>query len=366
MNALFPRSGILDIQPYKPGDSRVPGYDNPVKLASNESPLGPSPKVATAINNALGKLHLYPDGDTGALRQAIARSHGINADTVICTAGSEQFLHLVARAYAGPGDEILYPQYGFLAYPLAAMGAGAKPVEAPQSVDHTDVDVLLNRVTSRTKIVFLANPNNPTGTYLPHTEISRLRERLPDTVLLVLDEAYAEYADAPDYQSALAMVDNGDNNVVVTRTFSKIHGLAALRVGWGYCPANVADVLRRVRYSFAVTTLGQVAAIAALDDPDHVARAKDHNDTWLPRMSEALEAMGLRVTPSLGNFVLAHFPGGADEASAADAHLRADGIIARPVGGYGLPQCLRITIGTEDENNRILGSLKAFRDARQM
>ncbi len=265
------------------------------------------------------------------------------------------------RAYAGPGDEVLYPQYGFLAYPLAAKGAGATPVEAPQSVDHTDVDVILNHVTARTRVVFLANPNNPTGTYITASEVRRLRDGLPRGVLLVLDEAYAEYVDRPDYESALGMVEEGDANVVVTRTFSKAYGLAALRVGWGYCPPSVADVIRRVRYSFAVTTLAQVSAIAALGDKEHLAKAKAHNDTWLPWLKKELEALGLKVTPSVGNFVLAHFPGGPDEARAADAYLRRDGIIARPVAGYGLPQCLRITIGRDDENRKLIKSLKAFR-----
>jgi histidinol-phosphate aminotransferase len=360
MNAILPRPGVLDISPYVPGESKVPGFQDPIKLASNESPLGPSPRVAEAISAQIGKLHLYPDPDAVELRQALGQAYGINADNVICTAGSEQLLHLLARAYAGPGDEILYPQYGFLAYPLAAKGAGATPVEAPQSVEHTDVDVLLNHVTARTKILFLANPNNPTGTWLPASEIRRLRDELPADVLLVIDEAYAEYSNAPDYESALSMVESGNDNVVVTRTFSKIFGLAALRVGWGYCPPAVLDVLKRVRYSFAVTRPAQVAAVAALADKDHIARAKAHNDKWLPWVTENLEKLGIRVTPSLGNFVLAHFPGDGEGARAADAHLRSDGIIVRPMAGYGLPGCLRITIGTEAENRKLIESLKTF------
>ena len=361
MNALLPRPGVLDISPYVPGESRVPGFENPVKLASNESPLGPSPSVAEAISAKFDKLHLYPDPDAVDLRGAIGRAYEIDAGNVICTAGSEQLLHLIARAYAGPGDEIFYPQYGFLAYPLAAKGAGAMPVEAPQSAEHTDVDVLLNHVTARTKVLFLANPNNPTGTWLPATEIRRLREGLPSSVLLVIDEAYAEYSNAPDYESALSMVEGDNANVVVTRTFSKIFGLAALRVGWGYCPPSVIDVLKRVRYSFAVTTPAQVAAVAALGDKDHIARAKAHNDTWLPWVAANLEKLGIKVTPSLGNFVLAHFPGDSEGARAADSHLRSDGIIVRPMAGYGLPQCLRITIGTEAENKKLIESLKNFR-----
>ncbi|RMF09494.1 MAG: histidinol-phosphate transaminase [Alphaproteobacteria bacterium] len=361
MNALYPRPAILDITPYKPGESRIPGFVEPIKLASNESPLGPSPKVRDAIAAQMDRLHLYPDGDATALRQAIAARHDIKPDNIVCTAGSEQMLHLLVRAYAGPGDEVLYPRYGFLVYALAAKSAGATPVEAPQAVDHTDIDVILNHVTARTRIVFLANPNNPTGTYLPAVDIRRLRENLPREVLMVVDEAYAEYVDRPDYESAMPLVENSDNNVVVTRTFSKAYGLAALRVGWTYCPPPVVDVIRRIRYSFAVTTLGQVSAIAALGDRDHLARAKAHNDAWLPWLTAELEALDIKVTPSVANFALAHFRGGAEEAKAADAHLRRDGIIVRPVAGYGLPQCLRITVGREHENRKLIDSLKQFR-----
>lgn len=358
MNAPFPRAGILDIAPYQPGESRIPGHTRVIKLASNESPLGPSPRVAEALARAMGSLHLYPDSATAELRAALAARHGLEAERILCSSGSEEMIHMLARAYAGPGDEILYSQYGFIAYPIAARAAGASPVMAAEQDYTTDTAALLAAVTPRTRVLFLANPNNPTGTHISAESLREFHAALPRHVLLVLDEAYAEYADAADYRSALDLARSA-GNIVVLRTFSKIYGLAALRVGWSYCPPAVIDVLNRIRCTFNVTALSQIAACTALEDEDHLATARAHNAQWLPWLGAELQAMGIRTSPSIGNFLLAHF---ADEqqAQAADAHLRKDGIIVRPVAGYGLRHHLRITVGQEAENRALVASLRGF------
>lgn len=360
MSKPTPRPGILDIHAYQPGESKIPGVSRVIKLASNESPLGPSPSVIEAVRSHLSGLELYPDSSAGDLRAALGRAHGLDPARILCTAGSEEVLHLIAKAYAGPGDEILYSQYGFIAYPIAAQAVGATPVTALEKDFTTDIDALLAAVTGATKIVFLANPNNPTGTYLPYDEIQSLRRELPRNILLVLDAAYAEYADRPDYNPGTALVDNGDDNVVVTRTFSKIYGMAGMRLGWTYCPAGVIEVLNRIRGTFNVPTLTQIAGIAALSDPDHIAAAKAHNLEELAFVTSELEASGIKVTPSICNFLIAHFPGGPEQARAADACLRAKGIIIRPVAGYGLPQCLRISIGGTQENRLLVEHLQEF------
>jgi histidinol-phosphate aminotransferase len=361
MNQPTPRPGIMDIHAYQPGDSKIPGIDKVIKLASNESPLGPSPKVIEALRHHLNGLELYPDSSAGDVRQALGHTHGLDPTRILCTTGSEDVLHLIAKAYAGPGDEILYSQYGFIAYPIAAQAVGATPVKAPEKNFTADVDALLAAVTPRTKILFLANPNNPTGTYLREQEIERLRSGLPKNVMLVLDAAYAEYVDRPDYNPGTALVDGGNDNVVVTRTFSKIYGMAGMRLGWTYCPASVTQVLNRIRGTFNIPTLTQIAGIAALSDPEHIAAAKAHNLREIALVTEGLEAAGLSVTPSVGNFLIAHFPGGPDEAKAADSYLRSKGIIVRPIAAYGLPQCLRITIGRETENRLLVKNLQDFR-----
>lgn len=361
MNAPFPRAGILDIAPYQPGESKIPGHARVIKLASNESPLGPSPRVADALAGAMDALHLYPDSATVDLRTALAERHGLETGRILCSSGSEEMIHMLARAYAGPGDEILYSQYGFIAYPIAARAAGATPVVAMERDFRTDCAALLAAVTPRTRVLFLANPNNPTGTHISGEELCALHAALPPRVLLVLDEAYAEYAGAADYRSALDLAQSAEN-VVVLRTFSKIYGLAALRVGWAYCPESVIDVLNRIRCTFNVTGLSQIAARAALADETHMAAAKAHNAEWLPWLARELQAIGIKSSPSIGNFLLAHFAG-AEQAQAADAHLRGGGIIVRPVAGYGLERQLRITVGREAENRALVASLARFMGA---
>ncbi|TCT05911.1 pyridoxal phosphate-dependent aminotransferase [Aquabacter spiritensis] len=355
--APVPRPGVLAIDAYVPGRSQAPGVAKVFKLSSNETPLGPSPRARDAYLACAPFLQDYPDGSAAVLRAAIGAVHGIDPDRIVCGAGSDELLALAARAYLGPGDECVFTQFGFLVYRIATLAAGATPVVAAER-DHTaEVDAILACVTPRTRVVFLANPNNPTGTYLPYAEVLRLHAALPARVLLVLDAAYCEYLTRADYDPGLALALAAPN-VLMTRTFSKIHGLAALRLGWAVGPAPVIDALNRVRGPFNVTGPAIAAGAAAIADHDHVARAVAHNAHWLPKLSAGLRALGLPVTPSVTNFVLVHFPD-PEARAAADRFLTARGLIARPVGAYGLPAALRITVGSEEANNLVV---RAFAD----
>jgi histidinol-phosphate aminotransferase len=357
-NAPTPRPGILDISPYVPGESSVPGGMKPIKLSSNETPLGPSPKAIAAYKAVGDELDRYPDGASTALREAIARQYGLNPDRIVCGNGSDELINLIAHAYLGPGDEAVYSAHGFLMYKIATLANGAKPVAVPERGYRADVDAMLASVGPKTKVVFLANPNNPTGTYVPNEEVRRLHKGLPGNVLLVIDAAYSEYVRRNDYEAGLELVAT-TSNTVMTRTFSKIYGLAALRLGWAYCPADIADVLNRVRGPFNVNAPALAAGVAALADRAHVEHAVAHNDKWLPWVTAEIGKLGLEVTPSVGNFVLIHFASPKD-AIAADEHLKARGIILRRVAAYGLPNCLRMTIGTEDDNHKVVAALKSF------
>ena len=356
----IPRPGILAIEAYVPGESKVAGGLKPAKLSSNETPLGASPKAIAAYRAGAETLERYPDGSASGLRQAIASAYGINADRIVCGAGSDEILQLVAKAYLGPGDEAIYTEHGFLVYRIAILACGATPVVAPERDFHTDVDAILARVTPATRIVFVANPNNPTGTFVPVSEVRRLRASLPGNVLLVLDAAYCEYVRRNDYEAGFELVATTDNTIMA-RTFSKLHGLAALRLGWGYGPPEVIDVINRIRGPFNVSAPAIAAGIAAIQDTAHQDLGVAHNDRWLPVMTAALTKLGLTVTPSVGNFVLAHLPAtpGRD-ASAADAFLKSRGILVRRVTAYGLPNALRITLGTADENERVIAALAEF------
>lgn len=360
MTRIEPRNGVLNITPYKAGDAKIEGFDRVIKLASNESPMGPSPKAVQAVKDmADSGMQLYPDPGCTALRHAIGEVHGLNPEQIICSNGSEELLHLLAKGYASDGDEVIFCQYGFIAYPITIHAVGATPVMVDEDNYKANVDAILAAQTERTKIVNLANPNNPTGTYLPKSEVERLRAGLRDDILLILDAAYAEYVDQPDYDAGIGLVDNGMENTVVTRTFSKIYGLAAARVGWAYAPESVMDILQRIRGTFNVTALSQAAAIAAVRDQDHMEKAKAHNLKWLPKMIAAIEEMGVTVTPSQGNFVLAHFKD-AEQSQAVDSFLRSKGIIVRPVGNYDLAHALRITIGTDEENEALLSAMGTY------
>ncbi|HUW74625.1 MAG TPA: histidinol-phosphate transaminase [Methyloceanibacter sp.] len=353
-----PRPGILDIAPYIPGTSALPGAGKVVKLSSNETPLGPSPKAVEAYLAEANRLSRYPDGSAAPLREALADRYGLDAARIVCGAGSDELLNLLAAAYLGPGDEAIYSEHGFLVYKIAILAHGATPVVAPETELTADVDAILARVSDATRMVFLANPNNPTGTYLPFDEIKRLHAGLPDDVILVLDAAYAEYVRANDYEAGIELVATSANTVM-TRTFSKIYGLAALRLGWAYCPAPIADALNRIRGPFNVTGPSIAAGIAALNDQPHMQEAVAHNTAWLGTMAEALAGIGLTVTPSAANFLLVHFPDG-KPAQEADKFLHERRIILRRVGEYGFPEALRMTIGTEQENQAALEALTEF------
>lgn len=358
MNAPVARPGIMDITPYVGGESALPGVSRIIKLASNEGALGPSPRAMETFRSVASELHRYPDGGATKLREAIAARYGLDANRLVCGAGSDELLGLLCRAYAGPSDEVLYSQHGFLMYPIAAKTAGATPVTAEESNLTANVDNLLGKVSPRTKIVFIANPNNPTGTYIPAEEMKRLRAGLPDHVLLVIDAAYAEFVDRNDYSNGNELVDAG-SNTIVTRTFSKIHALGGLRVGWAYGPANIIDVLHRVRNPFNVSNAAQAAAIAAIEDTAFTDLCKAHNDHWMPWLSDQLTSLGLGVVPSVCNFVLVRF-GTPERGKRADEFLRSKGIIVRAMGGYGLPDALRITIGRDDENQAVVAALAEF------
>jgi histidinol-phosphate aminotransferase len=357
-SAPQPRPGIMSISAYVPGESEVESGAKPIKLSSNETPLGPSPKAIAAYKAEADRLERYPDGASTALRKAIGKHYGLDPARIICGAGSDELISLIAHHYAGAGDEVLFTAHAFAMFKIFTLASGATPVEAPERDYTADVDALLERVTPRTRIVFLANPNNPTGTYIPHDEVRRLHRGLPSHTLLVLDAAYGEYVRRNDYEAGLELVAN-NANAVMLRTFSKVYGLAALRLGWAYCPAEVAGVLNRVRGPFNVTSPAIAAGIAALADTEHVEKAVSHNERWLPWVAAELTRIGIKVTPSIGNFVLMHFPAGKTVAD-ADKHLKTRGIIVRPVGAYGIPNALRMTIGTEDENRKAVAALAEF------
>ena len=355
-----PRPGVLDIDPYVPGKSKASGAGKLFKLSSNETPLGPSPKAIAAFHAASEMLEFYPAGGATLLRNAIGRATGLSPERIVCGCGSDELLHLIAQAYLGPGDEGLYCEYGFLVYPIAIRSVGARPVVAPEKNYHTDVDALLAAVSERTKVVYLANPNNPTGSYIPFDEVRRLHAALPPRVVLVLDAAYAEYVQKNDYESGIELVSSSDN-VVMTRTFSKIYGLANLRIGWLYGPDHIVDALNRIRGPFNMTGPAIAAGAAAVEDREFTRAAAEHNAIWLPRLTAALEAIGLTVLPSVGNFVLALFP---DEdgrsAPDADAFLLSHNIIVRRMEAYHLPNALRISVGSAEANEAVVAALADF------
>jgi histidinol-phosphate aminotransferase len=362
MSALRPqpRPGVLDIDPYVPGKSAAPGVARVFKLSSNETPLGPSPKALAAYRAVADHLQDYPDGASTVLREAIGRAFGLDPNRIVCGAGSDDLLNLLADAYLRDGDEAIYTTHGFLVYPIATLGSGAKPIVAPEKNHTADVDAILSKVTERTKVVFLANPNNPTGTYVPFDEVKRLHKGLPPHVLLVLDAAYAEYVRRNDYEAGIELVATSEN-VVMCRTFSKIYGLAALRLGWMYGPAHVVDAINRIRGPFNVNSAAMAAGVAAIADTAHVETARVHNDKWLGWLTQEIRKLGLEVTPSIANFVLIHFPERKGKtAEDADAFLTKRGLILRRVKAYHLPNALRMTVGSEEANRLVVAALAEF------
>lgn len=354
-----PKPGIAEISPYVGGKSKAEGAQRVIKLSSNENPWGPSPKATAAYAAQAANLNRYPDGGHGDLREAIAGALNLPAAQLICGSGSDELIGMLVHAYAGQGDEVLYSQHGFLMYKIYALANGATPVTAPEQNLLADVDALLAAVTPRTKILFLANPNNPTGTLLPFAEVRRLRKALPEHIILGLDAAYAEYLDQPDYEDGRSLVAEGTNTVVF-HTFSKIYGLPGLRLGFAYAPAHIIDILNRVRSPFNVTAPALAAGIAAIQDQDYVKQMREKNAVELARVEKAIQAMGYATVPSTTNFLMVKF--GA-QAAAVNAHLAKHGLIVRDVVSYGLPEYLRISIGTTEENGLLLDALAAYANA---
>jgi histidinol-phosphate aminotransferase len=364
MITLSPKPWIEAIAPYVPGRSSTDDGRKVSKLSSNENPLGTSEAAREAFRAGAASLDRYPDANAADLREAIAAAHGLDPARVIYGTGSDEILHLAAGAYAGFGDEVLFVRYGFSVYPIAARRVGAEPVEAPDRDYATDIDALIAAITPKTRVIFVANPNNPTGTYTPRAEIQRLYAAVPADCLLVIDQAYAEYLDTNEDDGAMALAKTQDN-VLVTRTFSKIFGLAAERIGWGYGPAKVIDALHKIRAPFNVTTAGQKAAIAALGDTDFVDRSRAHNREWRAWFEGEIATLGnkgLRAVPSKANFSLILFNGNL-KAERAYHGLMDAGYIVRWLPGQGLPHGLRITIGTEAETKGLMAALRRMVEA---
>lgn len=355
-----PRPGVLDIDLYVPGKSAAAPGVRTFKLSSNETPLGPSPHAREAYAAAARTLDLYPDGSARRLREAIGRRYGLDPDRIVCGCGSDDLLSLLAYAFVGPGDEGIVTRHGFLVHKIAIQAAGGTAVVADETDLTADVDRILARLSPRTRAVFLANPNNPTGTYLPDAGIRRLHAALPAHVLLVLDAAYAEYAGAADYASGLDLAAKAEN-VVVTRTFSKVHGLAALRIGWCFAPPVVVDALNRIRGPFNTNGPAIAAGVAAIEDVGHVEASVAHNARWLPWLTDEIRRLGVEVVPSAANFVLLRFPETPGRtAEEADAFLTRHGLVLRAVKAYGLPDCLRLSVGDEEANRLVVATLARF------
>lgn len=353
-----PRPTILSIEPYVGGESKIPGVNRIIKLSSNEGAFGVPPGARAAMVESAAEMHRYPDGGATALREAIGRRFGLDPARIVCGNGSDELIGQLILSYGGEGTELVMSAHGFIMYDLAGRYAGCRVIKVPERDLQPDVDAMLAAVGPRTRLVFLANPNNPTGSLLSASEVERLRAGLPGDVLLVLDAAYAEYVTRPDYDPGTALVDAG-TNTVMTRTFSKIFGMGGARLGWAYAPAPIADILNRVRGPFNVNAPAMAAGIAALAEPGWVEKSVAHNAEWRERLTGALRDLGIAVHPSEGNFILADF-GTPARAKAADAALRARGLIVRAMGGYSLPHCLRITVGTAEECGMVEDALAAF------
>ncbi|MEM9837980.1 MAG: histidinol-phosphate transaminase [Pseudomonadota bacterium] len=363
MKRPTPRPGLLEIDPYVPGKSKR--ADGPVyKLSSNESALGPAPSAAAAAADAIENAHLYPDGSASALREKLGEVHGLEPEQIIVGNGSDDILSLTVRSFSSPGDEILISRHGFSYYPILARSEGCVPVFADEEDLTASVDALLSQVTERTRVLLLANPNNPTGTRLPHAEVERLRAELRSDIMLVLDGAYAEYVSDPNYDPGAGMVRkaaaSGSDNVIMTRTFSKIYGLGGVRVGWGYAPPSVIDILNRIRGPFNVSSTGLAAAEAALDDQDFVAENRQHNEREMARVVGVLRQRGAEVRLGEGNFIIMRFDG-PEMAKAFLQHCESHGVFIRSLTSASLPDWLRISIGSEEANSAFLDAHWSFK-----
>ncbi|MGE5502333.1 MAG: histidinol-phosphate transaminase [Ignavibacteriales bacterium] len=355
-----PKAGILDIAQYVGGKSKVEGVEHPVKLSSNENVLGSSPAAQTAYAEAAGRLQMYPDGKAGPLRAAIAERYGLEPDRLVFGCGSDEIFAMLNQVFLEPGDNVIQGEHGFAAYAIGARACQAEVRLAKETRYTIDIDEVLKLVDERTRIVFIANPANPTGTWISGEEVRRLHAGLPPSVVLVLDGAYAEFATDPNYEDGIALARESEN-VVVTRTFSKIHGLAALRVGWAYAPPHIADALERIRPPFNVGIPAIEAAVAALADEDFQRRSLELVERWRPYLVQQLGGIGLEPVPSAANFVLVGFPKTSGKTAAdAEPFLASKGLIVRAVGGYNLPDHLRITIGLEEHNRAVVEALTEF------
>ena len=359
-DAIRPQPGILDIALYQGGKDAVAGVANTVKLSSNENPFGPSAKAKDAFTRSVHKLHRYPGTDHAGLRAAIAEVHGLDPDRVICGVGSDEIITFLCQAYAGPKDEVVFTEHGFLMYRISALAAGAVPVEVAERERTTDVDAILQACTRRTRLVFIANPNNPTGTMISAAEVARLADAMPAQAILVLDGAYAEYVEG--FDGGLALIE-ARSNIVMTRTFSKIYGLGGLRIGWGYGPREIIDVLNRIRGPFNLSNTQLETAEAAMRDQDHLLRCRTDNARMRNWLAEALAELGIPSDTSLANFILARFAS-VEEAEACDIFLQSQGLIVRRVAGYKLPHCLRITIGDESSCRRVAHAIAQFKGVK--
>ena len=352
-----PQPGILDIELYVGGKSSVQGVQDILKLSSNENPFGASDRAKDAFGKTVHTLHRYPNTDHRSLRQAIGDVHWLDPDRIICGVGSDEIIMLLCQAYAGPRDEVVFTEHGFLMYRISTLAAGATPVEVPERERVTDVDAILRACNTRTKLVFVANPNNPTGTMISPADMERLAAGLPPQAILVIDGAYAEYVDGYDGGSGLA---TARDNVVMTRTFSKIYGLGGLRIGWGYGPREIIDVLNRIRQPFNLSNTQLDVAEAAVRDQDWVTRCRSENARMRHWLAEALAEVGVPSDTSMANFVLARFSS-PEEAAACDEFLQTQGLIVRRVASYNLPHCLRITVGDESGCRRIAHAVGQFK-----
>ncbi len=356
--------GVRQLKPYEPGKpieelERELGIRDTIKLASNENPLGPSPRAVEAIRDHSGGVAVYPDGNGFALKSALAQRLGVGPECITLGNGSNDVLELIARAYLAPGREVIFSEHSFAVYPIVTQAVGARArVAKPNPPDHPmpyghDLAVMAKLVGDDTRVVFVANPNNPTGTWLKRDALESFVDAMPQSTLIVIDEAYCEYVHESDYPDAVEWVGQYPN-VIVTRTFSKIHGLAGLRIGYGVSHPQVADVLNRVRQPFNVNSLAQVAALAALEDSEHVERSVLANSHGLGQLTHACKERGLRYIPSVGNFLSVDV--GREAMPVYEALLR-EGVIVRPIANYGLPRHLRITVGRDDENQRVIKAL---------
>lgn len=359
MTTPTPRPGVLEISPYTQGASELQGIADPIKLSSNETSFGPSPAALNAYREAAATLHRYPDGSQAVLREAIAEAFDLNAAHIVCGNGSDELIQLVTRTFVGAGDEVLMSENGFVMCRIHALAQGASVVVAPEKEDRVDVDALLARVNEKTRLLTLANPNNPTGTYIDVDEVRRLHAGLPGNAILLLDGAYAEYVVAADYDVGAGLVLTNDN-VVMTRTFSKIFGLSALRIGWAYMPDGILDAVHRIRTPFNANGPAMAAAAAAVSDTARTDMIRQHNARAMENIDRRLSALGLHVVPSVTNFYLIRFPADiGTTAGEADQRLQAAGIIPRPVGGDSDSE-LRITVGSDEENEAVLSAFESF------